>query len=201
MTELPENVTEALAPQTFDILEFVAGQGTPRDTVTIYTDSNAAFRLAELAEMEASNTKRAETEGLGITDELEWVDPDEVEALQTAILETALIFELKGLAPAAKKALRLGLVAKHNFKESEPAETQEAFFEDYTFTLIAKTISGVKRADGSVDPAPWTPERVGQLRDILFEGEFTRLDTAVYEINFKTDIYDRAVSADFLSKR
>ena len=201
MTELPENVTAALAPETFDVLEFISGGSTPVDDVTIYTANEAGYRLAQLAQMEALNADRAESEGLGIADELEWVDPDEVAELREKVEQTALKFKLKGLAPAAKKAIRNHLVAKHNFKEGSDVEDNEAYFEEYSYTLIAKTIAGVTRGDGAIDTNEWTPERVESLRASINEGEFQRLDAAVYSINFNTDIFDRAASADFLSKR
>lgn len=198
---LPDAVKEALAPETFDVLEFVEGQGTPADSVTIYTNNKAGFRLGQLIDQEAANGDRAQAEGLGIADELEWVDPDEIAALREQIEATALTFELSGLAPAAKEAIRKSLTAKHGFSDSKPLAEQEAYFEDYTHTLIAKTITGVTRADGVRDPKTWDVERVAGLRARLNEAEFKRLDNAVYEINFKTDVFDRAVSADFLSKR
>lgn len=199
--ELPTNVQEALSPETFDVLEFVSGKGTPMDDITIYTDNEAGYRLAKLAEMEAASAKRGEVEGLGIADELDWVDPDEVAELSERITSSALTFNLRGIAPAAKTAIRANLVAKHNFSEKTPAEDNSAFFEDFTCTLIAKTVTSVTKANGGTDSKPWTVERVGALREILNESEFQRLDTAVYSLNYNTDVYDRAVSADFLSKR
>jgi len=201
MSELDESVTEALAPETFDVLDFVQGRGLPRSAVTLYTDVEAGQRLADLAATEESNAKLAEKEGLGIADEVEWVDPDEVEELRERIENSAITFKLRGLAPAAKKALRNGLVAKHNFKEDVPANEQEAYFEEYSYTLIAKTVEAVVRADGAEDNTKWTPERVKAFHEAYNETEYARLDNAVYNINFNTDVFDRAASADFLSKR
>lgn len=198
---LPETVEAALAPETFDVLEFVSGQGTPEDTVTVYAADKAARRLAKLVAIEAESEARGAAEGFGIADELEWADPDEIAALRKEIEATALTFELTGLAPAAKKALRNSLVAKHGFSEKKPLEEQEAYFIELTHTLIAKSIKGVTRADGAKGASEWTPEMVAGLQGNLNESEWARLDQAVVSINYDTDSYDIAASADFLSKR
>ena len=199
--ELDESVIAALAPETFDVLDFVTGSGLPRKKVTLYTDVEAGQRLADLVAAEKAIENRAETDGLGITDDVEWVDPEEVAQLREKIEGSAITFTLKGLAPAAKKALRLSLVAKHNYKEDVPAAEQEGYFEEYSYTLIAKTIESLSRADGAVDNKKWTPERVKKFHESFNEGEYKRLDDTVYEVNFQTDVFDRAASADFLSKR
>lgn len=201
MTDLDPAIEAALAPETFDVLDFVQGRGLPRTTVTLYTDVEAGQRLADLAASEEDNAKQAESQGLGIADELVWVDPDEVEELRQRIESSAVIFHLRGLAPAAKTALRKSLVAKHNYSESLPAEEQEAYFEEYSYTLIAKSIEKVTRADGAEDPKKWTPSRVEKFHEEYNETEYARLDSAVFDVNFKTDVFDRAASADFLSKR
>lgn len=200
MTELPEEIATPLAPENFDVLDFVAGKGTPVGKVTIYTDDEAGHELAEWAQKEADNADRAEAEGFGIADEVEWIDPDVLDELRARVEASALTFKLRGLTPAEKKAIRNSLIAKHNFKE-DSTEPQEEYFEEYSYTLIAKSIASVTRADGAIDDKKWTVERVAALRAKVNETEFARLDGEVYDINFKTDIYDRAVSADFLSKR
>lgn len=200
MTDLPDNISAVLDQDSFDVLEFVTGDLTPKDSVVVYTDTEAGYALDKLVEAEAENAKRGETEGFGITDELVWVDPDEVEALKAKIEASALTFELKGLAPAAKKALRASLVAKFNYKEGATFEESEPFFRAFTHEMIARSIVLAKNAAGKTD-RNWTADKVAAFDGRLHPTEFARLDGAVAKVNADADVYDRAVSADFLSKR
>jgi len=200
LLELSENIEAALNQETFDVLEFVTGDLTPKDEVVIYTDAEAGYALDKLVQAEADNASRAESEGLGITDELTWVDPDEVDALRERIEASALTFELKGMAPQLKKAIRSALVAKHGHKESDDFEKAEPFYRELTHELIARSIVQARRADGKLDKT-WTAEKIATLDGRLHPTEFGRLDQAVYRVNSDTDVFDRAVSADFLSKR
>lgn len=202
MTDLPESVTEAMSQEAFDVLNFVTGYGTPVSSVEIYANADAGYRLAQLVERERAIAAKAEVEGLSIAEDADWVDPDEVEAIKTEIEDSALTFKLQAIAPGAKETLRERLAEKHSFDPEVPVEDQEAFFREYTLELAAATIKSVThKASGKVDESPWTPERVEALRVSLYEYEFQRLDRAVYALNFEGDVFERAVSADFLSKR
>jgi len=200
MTDLPANLETALDQETFDVLDFVTGDLTPEDTVVIYTDATAGYALDRLAEAEKEQAKRGETEGLGIADELVWVDPDEVDALKAKIEASALTFKLKGLAPALKKALRANLVAKHNFKEDASFDESEGFYRDFTHELIARSIVEARTSTGKVDKT-WTVEKISKLEGRIHPTEFARLDRAVFAVSSDAELFDLAVSADFLSKR
>lgn len=197
--ELPEVVTEALAPTTFNVLDFVQGIAGPLDTVAIYTDNNAGYKLAKLREREAALAKK-DSDLVGIADEQDWIDADEIDALEAKVADSALIFQLQGLAPALKKAIRAEKIAKYGYKEGESAEDNEDFFEALTYELVAKTVKSVTKGN-AIDAHTWTAEEVAQFRTTINESEFKKLDDAVFGINYQTDIFDRAVSADFLSKR
>lgn len=191
-------LNQALDQESFDVLEYVTGDLTPRKKVTVYTNAEAGYRLDELLERERAS--QSEGDGLSIADEVEWVDEEEVKALREQIEASALTFHLKGLAPKAREAVQKELQAKHNFSDDAADEVKQAYFEEFTSTLIAKSIERVTNAKGASDTS-WSPLKVATLRGRINGVEFGRLDEAVFDINTDSDLYSRAVNADFLSKR
>lgn len=192
-----EELNNALNQDSFDVLEFVTGDLTPRKVVTLYTDAEAGYRLDELLAVEEESSKGA---SFSIVDEVAWVDPDEVDELKARIEASALTFALKGLAPKAREAIQKELQAKHNFTEDAPEEQRLAYFEDFQNTLVAKSITKATNAKGASDSS-WSADKVETFSGRVNQTEFQRLVTAVYDINTDAEIYSRAVNADFLSKR
>lgn len=189
-------IEEATSRDTFDVLEFVQGSNTPEQTITVYTDADAALKLAHIFIEEAARSKQASEESLGLTDEDEYEGADEAEIneLHERLSASALIFRLKGLAPAAVRALESHLKATTDYKEG--AENEE-FTEAFNNSLIAKTIKSVERPDGSVSTTAWTAETVGKLNESLYVSEANKLFNGAAEVNFVGAIFDRAVNADF----
>lgn len=198
---LPETVKDALNQDTFDVLDFVTGDLTPKDSILIYTDREAGYELNQFVQREKEIAKRAEIEGLGIADDADWVDEDEVAAVRKRVEDSALTFHLKALAPALKKAIRQKLVATTNYVEGASFEENIEFFQQFTYELMARTIVKAVTATGKVDANWGDIEKIKKLEARLDESEFGRLDQKVFSINSDGDVYDAAVSADFLSKR
>lgn len=196
-TSNSEALDAVLDQDAFDVLEYVTGDLTPRKTVTLYTNAEAGYRLDELLAIEANATHG---DSLSIADEVPWVDEDEVADLRKQIEASALTFHLKGLPPKAREAVQKELQAKHNFSDDATDEEKTAYFEEFTNTLIAKSIESVKNAKGAADRS-WSATKIATLRGRLNGVEFGRLDEAVFEINTDSDLFSRAVNADFLSKR
>jgi len=198
--EFPQAIKDALDQETFDVLDFVTGDLTPQDTVKIYTDRAAGWDLNKLVSREKAIEDAAEKDGLSIADEADWVDPEELAAVQARVEAGALTFHLKALAPALKKAINKNLRATHSYKEGGDYNDNAAFFDALTFELMSRTIVKAVRADGKTD-ATWPIAKLEKLQGVLDEAEFGRLDVAVFSINAEGDLYEAAVSADFLSKR
>lgn len=198
---LSEALNAALDQDSFDVLEFVTGDLTPRKTVSIYTNSEAGYRLDTLLAQEEENVRIAsESDGLSITDGGVWVDEEEVKALREQVEASTLTFHLKGLAPKAREAIQKELRAKHNYKDDADNEAQEEYFNEFQNTLVAKSIEKAVNAKGATDTS-WSADKVAVLRGRVNALELGRLDNAVFEINTDADLYSRAVNADFLSKR
>lgn len=195
---LSDALNGALNQESFDVLEFVTGDLTPRTKVTVYTNSEAGYRLNELLAQEAEAVR--EQDGLSIADESVWVDPDEVQALREQVEASALTFHLKGLAPKAREAIQKELQAKHNFSDSVPDEQKASYYEEFQNTLVAKSIERAVNVKGAVDTS-WSADKIAVLRGRLNGVELARLDEVVFDINTDADLYARAVNADFLSKR
>lgn len=200
MTDQSTALTEALNHESFDVLEFVTGDRTPRKKVTIYTDAEAGYRLDELLAQEEESQRAGADDGLSIVDSVAWVDEDEVAELRAQIEASSLTFHLKGLAPKVREAIQKELQAKHNFKDDASDEVKTEYFEEFTSTLIARSIEKVTNAKGATD-ASWSADKISTLRGRVNGTEFARLDEAVFEINTDAELFNRAVNADFLSKR
>lgn len=196
--EVPDAVEDGLKADTFDVLEFIAGASLPTDEVTVYTDRAAAHRLNVLLEEEEAN-KPQEADTLSLADDYVSYSEheEEITALYEALEKTALTFELKGLAPALVEAIEREKIAKHNHSLDDLADNE--YFDDYYYTLVAKTISGVRRGDGAVNNAPWTVEQVNKLMSTegLHATQQGILLNAVIVLNFNAKLFQNAVTPDF----
>lgn len=201
MTETIENVSEALSSETFDVLDFVAGAGGPRDTVTVFTDKAAGYELLKLLAAEEVSDADIESQGLSIADDVPWIDPVEREALVKRINDSKITFHLQGLTPERRKEIRNALVEKHDYKEDEDPALYADYFEEFSAQLIAESIQKVVNAKGQSDTKPWTTDRVLALKGMILDGEYARLDAETFQLTYNAEIFDRAVNADFLSRR
>ena len=203
--DLPESVETALSPETFDVLEFVAGGNTPEDSVTIYTDQAAAYAYHNLIEkeraaFEAAEKKKKEStkhSALSIADaddEVFHPDEQELAELLEQLEATALTFHVKGLAPKLRKAIEKEKVAKHNHKEG--SEDKE-YYDDLYTTIVAKSIVGVTKADGSKGRTEWNSESVKALYEVLHESQWGLLLNACVSTGYNAGVFDGIVTADF----
>lgn len=195
MIEISAAVEELSSPDSFDVLEFVNSAILPQDDVTIYTDGDAALKLAKIFVAEAARQKQAEEEAIGLDEEYEdYADEDEITALHERLAASALVFHLQGLAPAATEAIEKHLKATLPYTEGA---VNEEFNETFNNTLIAKTIVSVEKSDGKVNTQTWTPEGVAALNTSLYVSEQNKLFNAAAELNYIGAIFDRAINADF----
>jgi hypothetical protein len=207
--ELPESVTDALGPDVFDVLDFVAGAATPTDEVTIYTDADAAHKLnkvltaekaAAVAREEKRNKKRRgnkQVDDLSIADDYEESELDEAQVsdLYARLEESALVFTLRGIAPKLLTAIDNEKIAKHNHKANDNEDT--AYFEDYNNTVTAKSIVSVRKKGGAVSTTVWTPESVEALKAELHFTQWSALFSGVVDVNYNAALFQNAVTPDF----
>lgn len=172
-----EAITQAQAQDTFDVFSFIEGTAYPTQDVTVYQDAKSAARLLELNE----ERKKAEVE-VAETPELD----AQIAELETAIKNSALTFELRGMPPGLVREL-------YNVEDGDEEAADGA--ED---KLIAGTIVAVTNAQGQRDVRVWDVEGVEKLRRFLKEGEFGKLIKGVVSVNFNATVFDQATDAGFL---
>lgn len=195
--EIPDAVEDALAADTFDVLDFIAGAALPTDEVVVFTDKAAAHRLNRLLEEEAAN-KSEEADSYSLADyDKSSEHEEEITELYAQLNASALTFELKGLAPALVEAIEKEKTAKHNHRADDLEDIE--YFNDYYYTLVAKTVTGVRRGDGATNKNPWTVEQVEKLMSTegLHATQQGVLLNAVIVLNFNSKLFENAVTPDF----
>jgi len=186
-------VEEATSKENFDVLAFVQGSNLPTHDVTVYTDGDAALRMARILIAEDEREQRRQLEGVSLADDDEAVDEDEITELHDRLV-ASLVFHMQGLAPSATRALHNKLKATHPYVDGgENPEYTEAFNN----TLIAKSILSVENAAGAKNTDKWTAEKVSDLLDSLYVSEANKIFDGAAELTYIGAIFDRAVSADF----
>lgn len=170
-----EAITNAQAPDTFDILSFVEGSAYPTLDVTVHTDAQAG---AELVRLNKERIDQADP-----TPELD----ERVTALIERIKASALTFTLQGMAPGTVREL---------YSVEDDATDEEALKAENG--LIASTIKYVTRADGARDNRVWDADAVAKLRIFLKEAEVGKLVKGMIDVNFNAAVFDDATDAGFL---
>ncbi len=181
----------ALDTEEFDVLAFVRGANLPTGTETIFTDADAAVRMAALLEEEehAEDDPYSITEGDGSIDE-------ELTKLHDRLVASALEFEFQGLAPRARVALENHLKATLPYKEGE--ENVE-YYEALTNEVAARSIKRVTNAaSGKSSTAPWDAAKVADFVVDLYPTEQGKLYNKAMNLTYvQAQVFDRAVNADF----
>jgi len=184
-------VEELTAKETFNVFDFIAAVTVPEDDITIYTDADAALKIAKilLAEKEAAKAD----DGLSITDGAE--DNEELlTVLHARLVASGLTFHMKGQTPDERQKLTNEIKESANWKEGEENAEFNTVFNN---TLIARSIVSVTNASGAVNTSKWTPKQVKGFLPSLYESEAAKLYDTTAELSYIGAIFDRAVSADF----
>jgi len=187
----------------WDLLDELDGVNLPDEEVEIYTDLRAAKTVNRLLDEEkareeaAKKNKKKDTLSLG--DDSDYFDVEafeqELNEAYAALEKSKKVFELRGLAPELIKAITKEKTAKHNHKNTDLEDT--AFFEDLNYTITSKTIVAVRNGEGKRSTTEWTPERLEKLQAKLHDTQWAKLYSAIIDINYDAELFDRAVSADF----
>lgn len=188
--DIDEEVSKLTDSEEFDVIAFARGAIRPKKDVTIFTDADAAVKLAELYEAEAAAAAK-ETDTFSLADEPFAIDEDELTELHQRLEDSKVIFHLEGLAPAARKAIENHLTATISQKD-DPA----AYFSALNNTIIAKTVVGVTRS-GKRYPLSWTPEDSAAFEAETYEVEFGKLVTAAGVVTYIAQEFDSTVTPDF----
>lgn len=177
--------------EELDVFAFVQGQVSPEDTVTIYTDADAALRIYK-----ATHSETEEADDFSITDdyEQESASEEELQAWHDRLEASKLTFAFKGLAPAAVIALTNSMKAKHDYSETK-------LNTEYSIALnteiLARSIVSVTNVKGQTRTRAWSADEVTKFTDDLYVSESNKLYTAALGLAYIGDIFDKAVNAGF----
>lgn len=192
-----EYTAEATGAEEFDVFEFISNAKLPEHTVAVYTDADAALKIARMIIAENERAAASEDEPLSLDDyeaDSYLVDEDELAELNERLVASGLLFHMRGLAPAAVKALEAKIRATTNYVEGT---LNEEYNTTFNHTMIAKSIVSVTNADGGVSKTVWSPEKVAKLLESLHGSESAKLFETAAELSYVGAIFDRAVTADF----
>lgn len=175
-----DNVEQATAPTTFNVMSFIQDTAYPTGTVKVYTDITAAKEILRL------NKERQALEAQDM-DEAEKITP-KIEEMTARAEASALTFNLRGFPPAIVSEI----MDAHNTEENDSAADPH---------LIAKAIVSVENAEGGVDDHMWTAEEVTAFRGYIAEGQWLVLLGGVADVLFNATVFDKTVDAGFLGGR
>lgn len=206
--EIPTAVETVTDAETFDVLDFIAGTAQPEDTVKVYTNAAAAYKYNKIIDAEKAaalkaaedkkNPKKA-VDAYSLADDEGYEEAADNDAELTELYETlektALTFKLRALSPSELKAIELKKIAEHNHKADDNNDTN--YFTDLNYTVVAKTIIGVTKADGSKGKTEWSKDSIEALATSLHAAEWSKLWNATLEMNYNGSLFDNIVNADF----
>lgn len=188
---IDDAVEAATSKGSFNVFEFVQGAVTPSDTISIYTNADAALKLVKAFSAEDARRAKEAEEGASLADEYEVLDEDIVTALHEELVASRLKISMKGLAPEVVRTLDKEL------KSSNPDATEEDFNNLFNHSLIAKSIVSVENPDGAVNTDKWTAKMVAGFLPSLYVSEANKIYDSAAELSYIGAIFDRAVNADF----
>lgn len=218
-TELAEaKVEELKAEGSFDLASALKGTKYPTDDVTVFLDGEAAHELnmvlAEISELGFKAQDASVANSGGITDSPEKVELDEQIAeleerqkeLIADVLESALTFKIRGLAPKVWKLIIKSWTRKSKAHAKENGLDEEERIDwandKINAELISKTIVQITDASGNVQKGAVKIETVEELQETVLQSEFAKLLDTANNMTFANGLFTNAIAADadFLSK-
>ena len=201
--KIREHVEEALDADTFDVMSYIENQDVASDEVTVYVNIKGAKKLKKLVEKrrEYLAEKRAleasgKGEPVGLDEAYEDTEyDDEINALVDELEKTALVFELKSVAPALVRAIDKHYAATEDKGWSDERKAEHN--ADRVADLLSRAIAGVRRGDGKRDPQEWDKERLKKFEEQVYDEEFGKLLSGLYEIVYAGSVFEEALNADF----
>lgn len=193
--ETVETVVEELQDE-LDVLAFVQGAITPEDTVTIYTDADAAVKILKATYTPPAQESESKVDNFSIADDFEeeTASEEELQGWHDRLVASALTFEFKGLAPKAVEAL-----TNHHKAISDYSAESPEFAIALNTEIVAKSIVSVTTVDGKKRLRAWTPAEISALTGDLYTTESNKLFTTALNLSFLGNIFDQAVTAGFPS--
>lgn len=186
----------AMEKGTFSVLDAAKNRSYPTKVIEVYTDADAALRLAEL---DTTFARYADDDDVKVL-----ADDAEYKELVARHNASVLKFTMRGFGEGVVR----GITAKVRAQFPAPHERDNPTDEDirnvdnerfnwFVYNSVAEHILSVQNADGAVDDHHWTPEEAQALQDTLPKGAWEALVEATNTLTFEAIYFDQAVSADF----
>ena len=183
MSDIAALVEAAKAKGTFNVLDAAKGRGYPQDIVTVYTDTDIAYKIKALHKSVADELDDAVVNAVD----------EQIKELQAELKAGSLTFLLRGIAPGAISSIQEEGKVKYDDIDMGPGA------EWCNFSFLAAHIVSVTNADNAVDEHHWTVEEVQALHGLLPAESFQQLMGLMYDLTFASAYFDASVTADFLS--
>lgn len=201
--KIKQHVEEAMNADTFDVLEYVENQDVASDEVTVYVNIKGAKKLQKLVEKrrEYLAEQRAlaasgKEEPLGLDEAYEDTEyDDEINALVDELEKTALTFELKSVAPALVRAIdkHYAAIEDKSWNETQRSEHNSERVAD----ILSRAIEGVRLGNGKRDSGSWDKDRLKKFEEQVYDEQFAKLLSSLYEMVYSGSVFEEALTADF----
>lgn len=199
--------------ESFSFADIIAGVAYPEGNVKVYLNGKAAQEFSALLEEEqdvlddeARLKDQFSDHATGVPEEHS-VEPRlkeiaaQKEELLKQVLDSALTFYMRGIAPKVLELITEKARRQFPTKGKGPEEVYELNIQAEDFVesnMISSSIVRVENAKGQVDKSAWTPEKVLQLKEVLFRTEYDKIDGLAGKLYGGKALADAQRSADFL---
>lgn len=189
--EVLKLVEKAQAKGVFDITEFAKGRAYPEDSVTAYLDVQSAYELDKLNQKMRSADDKA-------LPELE----KQANELAAKVMESKLIFHMRGVSQAHIEKISADCDAKHPTKTDAFGQTVNSpeWLREWTAALIASNLLRIENANGEIDEREFTAEDVVQLRHHLPKEVWDLLVEKMQQLTLAGAYFKGLTDAGFLPK-
>lgn len=190
LEEAVELVKEAQSQKVFNLADAIKGRAYPTTSVRVFLDDESALRLSEINQK--LNRGPSEEEIKKLT--------KEAEKLSKKIIDSALIFEMRGVGQAAIDAISQKLNTKYKIGPTEVGSNNSDWLRDYVTTLVAMNIISVTNAEGAVDSSEFDFDKADQIRQTLAPSEWAKLVAGMQKLTLAGGYFDQLTDAGFLPK-
>lgn len=190
LEEAVELVKEAQSQKVFNLADAIKGRAYPTTSVRVFLDDESALKLSDINQK--LNKAPSEEEIKKLT--------KEAEGLSKKIIQSALVFEMRGVGQAAIDAISQKLNTKHKIGPTEVGSNNSEWLRDYVTTLVAMNIVSVTNADGAIDSSEFDFDKGDQLRQTLAPSEWSKLVAGMQKLTLAGGYFDQLTDAGFLPK-
>lgn len=188
--EAVELVKEAQSQKVFNLADAIKGRAYPTTSVRVFLDDESALKLSEVNQKLNRNPSEEELKKL----------TKQAEELSMKIIQSALVFKMRGIGQAAIDAISDKLNAKYKIAPNDVGTNNSDWLRDYITTLVGMNIVSVTNADGAVDSSDFDYDKADELRKALSQSEWAKLVAAMQKLTLAGGYFDQLTDAGFLPK-